>query len=116
MKTTMSLIVALACSLFLCGCNKNDRSTVDTSKLEQSFSTAEPDQKASADKVVASIKQKDYSGAMAELKQLTANAKLTPEQKQSITDTLKQLQREFTDTAKKVADDAKAGLDKALKK
>jgi hypothetical protein len=53
---------------------------------------------------------------MAELKQLTGNAKLTPEQKQSIQDTLRQLQREFTDTAKNVADDAKAGIDKALKK
>ena len=115
MKPMNWSVVLLACSLLWCGCNKKER-TVDTTRLEQSFSSADPDQKSSADKVVASIKQKDYSGAMAELKQLTANAKLTPEQKQSITDTLKQLQREFTDTARKVADDAKEGFDKALKK
>jgi hypothetical protein len=112
--TPLSALV-LALSLLLCGCNKNDR-TVDTTKLEQSFSTADPEQKSSADKVIASIKQKDYSGAMGELKQLTSNAKLTAQQKQSIQDTLRQLQREFTDTAKKVAADAKEGIDKALKK
>lgn len=53
---------------------------------------------------------------MAELKQLTANAKLTPEQRQSLEDTVKQVQHEFTDTAKKVADDTREGLNKALNK
>jgi hypothetical protein len=89
---------------------------VDTTKLEKSFDTAEPQQKSSVDKVVSSIRSKDYSGAMGELKQLTANAKLTPEQRQTIEDTLKQLQHEFTDTARKVADDAREGVNKALKK
>jgi hypothetical protein len=65
---------------------------------------------------VTSIRSKDYSGAMAELKQLTANAKLTPEQRQSLEDTVKQVQHEFTDTAKKVADDTREGLNKALNK
>ncbi|HUR46744.1 MAG TPA: hypothetical protein VMZ27_12775 [Candidatus Saccharimonadales bacterium] len=102
-------------SLFVSGCNKNER-TVDTSKLERSFSTGDPEQKSTVDKVVASVREKNYSGAMAELKNLTSNAKLTPEQKASISDTLKQLQHEFTDTAKKVAADAKDGLNKALNK
>jgi len=108
--------IVLALSLLLCGCNKSAERSVDTTGLEKSFSTADPDQKSTVDKVVSSVREKNYSGAMTELKQLTSNAKLTPEQKQSITDTLRQLQREFTDTAKKVADDAKEGLDKALKK
>src|SRR4051812_8142979 len=108
-------LCALMLALWAAGCNKSN-SGVDTTRLEKSFDTAEPQQKSSVDKVVSSIRSKDYSGAMGELKQLTANAKLTPEQRQSIEDTLKQLRNEFADTAKKVADDAREGLDKALKK
>jgi hypothetical protein len=106
-------VLALVLGLF--GCNKADNG-VDTTKLEKSFNTADPQQKSTVDKVVSSVRAKDYSGAMSELKQLTTNAKLTPEQKQSIEDILKQLQNEVTATAKKVADDAREGLNKALKK
>jgi hypothetical protein len=114
MKTFLNLVL-VGLSLMLAACNKSNDG-VDTTKLENSFSSSDPQQKSSVDKVVSSVRAKDYSGAMNELKQLTSNAKLTPEQKQAIEDTLKQLQTEITDTAKKVADDAREGLNKALKK
>jgi hypothetical protein len=114
MKTIFYFCV-LTLSLWVVGCNKSG-STVDTAKLEKSFDTAEPQQKSSVDRVVKSIRSKDYSGAMGELKQLASNAKLTPEQRQSIEDTLKRLQTEVTDAAKKAADDARQGLNNVLKK
>lgn len=114
MKMFLKLAV-VGLSLVLAACNKQNDG-VDTGNLEKSFSSADPQQKSTVDKVVNSVKSKDYAGAMNELKQLTANAKLTPEQKQSIEDTVKQLQNEITQTARKVADDAREGLNKALKK
>lgn len=114
MKKLLTVAVA-GLALALAACNKSNDS-VDTGKLEKSFSSADPQQKSAVDKVVSSVRSKDYAGAMNELKQLTANAKLTPEQKQAIEDTFKQLQNEITETAKKVADDAREGLNKALKK
>jgi hypothetical protein len=114
MKHLFNLCV-LAFLVCAAGCNKAENG-VDTSGLEKSFSTAEPQQKSSVDKVVSSIRTNNYSGALSELRQLTTNAKLTPEQRQSIENTVKQLQNEATETAKKVAEDAREGLNKALKK
>ena len=103
------LTVIMALGLALVGCSK--QSSVDTSALEANFQTAEAALKASADKAVTAIKSADYSGALAELKKLAGDAKLTPEQQQTIKDVIAQVQKAITDAAGK----ATAEADKALK-
>ena len=56
-----------------------------------------------ADKVVAAIKSADYSGALAELKTLSSNAKLTPDQQQAIKDVMAQVEKLIADAAGKAA-------------
>ena len=71
---------------------------------------AEASLKDSADKAVASVKAADYSGALAELKTLAGNAKLTPEQQQAIKDVMAQVQKALTDAAGKAAEEAGKAL------
>ena len=73
------------------GCSK--QSSVDTASFEKSFKSAEATVQTSADKVVTAIKSADYSGALAELKTLASNAKLTPEQQQAIKDVMAQVEK-----------------------
>ncbi len=101
---------ALLAALFvLAGCSK--QGSVDTSAMENSFKTAEPTLRTSADKVVAAVKSADYAGAMAELKTLAGNAKLTPEQQQSLKDLMAQVQKAITDAAAKATGDATKAAD-----
>src|ERR1035441_9939401 len=87
MKTTKWIHTAImTVTLAMAGCGK--QSSVDTASFERSFKTAEAGVQNSADKVVTAIKSVDYTGAMAELKTLAGNAKLTPEQQQSIKDVM----------------------------
>ncbi len=117
MKTLLS-IVAMALSVSISGCTKSTTREVevDTVQLEKSFDTGDAQQKSSVNKIVTSLRAKDYAGAKEELKQLASNAKLTPEQRESIEGTMKKLGSEIKETAKKVADDAKEGFNKALNK
>src|SRR5262245_27094583 len=103
-------------ALVLCGCKK---SGVDTAPLEKNFTSAEPAAKSSADKAVSAIKAADYSGAMAELQKLAAQAKLTPEQQQAVKDVLAQVQKQLSEAATKVgkeAEKAAGELQKSLPK
>jgi len=104
------LVTVIAATLAVVGCSK--KSSVDTAPLEQSFKSAEGATKTSADSAVASIKNADYSSAMAELQKLAKDAKLTPDQKQAVTDVLAQIQKAIADTTNKAAGDAnKAATD-----
>jgi hypothetical protein len=76
---------------------------VDTTQLEQSFASAEPDQKSSADNAVAAIKQANFPVAATELQRLASDLKLTPEQQQAVKDVLAQVQKAMTDTVENVA-------------
>jgi DNA-binding NtrC family response regulator len=91
-------------TLALVGCSKEGK--IDTAALESSFSSAEATLKASADKAVAAIKSADYSGAVAELKKLAENAKLTPEQQRAIKDVLAQVEKAIGEAANKAAGEA----------
>jgi hypothetical protein len=105
MKTSKWIHTAImAVTLAMAGCGK--QSSVDTASFEKSFKTAEAAVQTSADKVVTAIKSADYSGAMAELKTLASNAKLTPEQQQTIKDVMAQVEKLVADAANKVADEA----------
>ncbi len=68
------LISFLAAALALVGCSKSSK--VDPSPVEKSFASADAALKSSADKAVAAIKNADYSGALAELQKLAANARI----------------------------------------
>jgi hypothetical protein len=98
------LAVVVGVTLTLVGCSK--QGGIDTTALDTSFKSAEATLKASADKAVAAVKSADYSGAVAELKKLADNAKLTPEQQQAIKDVMAQVEKLIADAAGKAADDA----------
>jgi C4-dicarboxylate-specific signal transduction histidine kinase len=102
------LTALLTTGLLVGGCSK--KSSVDTSKLEQSFASADTSTKSQADKIVSSIKANDYPPAMAELQKLASNLKLTPEQKQAINDVLAQLQKALAETANKAVGEANKAL------
>lgn len=103
------LTTVMATALMFNGCAK--KSSVDTGKLESSFQTAEPATKSKVDSAVSAIKSSDYSGAMASLQGLAADAKLTPEQKQAVSDVLEQLKTALANTANQAADGAKKAMD-----
>jgi len=105
MKTTRWIHSAImALTLAMSGCSK--QGSVDTALFEKSFKTAEAAVQTGADKVVTAIKSADYSGALAELKTLAGNAKLTPDQQQAIRDVMAQVEKLIADAAGKVAGEA----------
>lgn len=100
------LAVLTASTLAFAGCSKSGSVTVNTQPLETSFQAAEPATQSSAQKVVSAVKSGDYSTALAELKSLAQNAKLTPEQQQAIKDVMAQVQQALAGAATKAADEA----------
>jgi hypothetical protein len=98
----------MAGALALAGCSK--QGNIDTSALETNFKSAEAALKDSADKAVAAVRAADYSGALAELKKLADNAKLTPEQQQAIKDVMAQVQNAVADAAGKAAGEASKAM------
>lgn len=106
----LTLVAAVA--FIVTGCNKAGTASVDTSKLTAAFSTADTDTKAAVDGVATAVKNADYSGALTQLKGLGDKFKLTPEQQQSVTDTIAQVQKAIEAVASKAAGDAsKAATD-----
>lgn len=96
MKTSRWIHSAImALTLAMSGCSK--QGGVDTSLFEKSFKTAEAAVQTGADKVVTAIKSADYSGALAELKTLSSNAKLTPDQQQAIKSVMAQVEKLIAD-------------------
>ncbi len=105
--TKWVVVMVASLAVVLAGCNKEGGS-VDTSGVEKAFSSSPPDVKTSADGIVFSVKNGDYSGAMAKIKSLPST--LTPEQQQSIKDLLMQLQTKVTDAASKASSDAQKAV------
>jgi prophage DNA circulation protein len=95
-------------TLAMAGCGK--QGGIDTGSLQRSFKSAEAAMQTSADKAIAAIKSADYSGALAELKTLASNAKLTPEQQQTIKDVMAQVEQAISDAANKAADAANKAM------
>jgi hypothetical protein len=107
------LTAMVAAMLTLVGCSK--QGGVDTAPLEKGFKSADPAVQTSADKVVSAVKAADYSGAMAELKTLASNAKLTPEQQQAVKDVVAQVEKAIADAAAKATGEATKAMDDAKK-
>ena len=109
--------LALSCcavlALTILGCAK--KSEVDTSKLEKSFASAEPADKGQATKVVDAVKAGDYNAALASLKSLAQQAKLTPEQKTAIEDVTAQVQKALSQAISKAAEGGQKALEDAKK-
>ncbi len=106
----------LIVSLALVGCGGGD---VDTAKLEESFSNAEPAKKSAVDEVVSAVKAGEYAKAGSALGKLASRAKLTPEQKQAISEISAQIREQITQMAKDVAekgDKALGDMKKSLSK
>ena len=114
MKTNLVLFsVCAAVVVVFSACSK--KSEVDTTKLETSFATADPADKSHSDKAVASIKAGDYTGALASLKNLAQQAKLTPEQKDAIKDVTDQVQKKLGAAIEKAAEGGQKALEDAKK-
>jgi hypothetical protein len=114
MNTKLLLLWCCASLVFtISGCSK--KSEVDTTKLEKSFATAEPADKSQATKVVDAVKAGDYDAALASLKNLAQQAKLTPEQKSAIQDVTDQVQKQLTAAINKAAESGKKAMDDAKK-
>lgn len=113
MKTTIwRLLTCIALLGFLVGgCSKKEKQEVDTTKLEQSFKSSEPATQATVDQVVSSIKAEDYGSATASLQNLASQAKLNPEQQKAVNDVLADLQKKFTETIDKAAEQGKKAID-----
>ena len=105
--------LVLAGFVVLAGCSKSDSgtaTTVNPAPVEKSFASADPTLKSAADKAVSAIKSADYGSAVAELQKLSANAKLTDDQKKSINDVLAQVQKAIANAGSKAAGEANKAL------
>jgi outer membrane protein assembly factor BamD (BamD/ComL family) len=111
MKRFTALSVGLlAIAIPLAGCSK--KSSVDTSNLESSFESAEPAVQSDINQAVSSIKDGNYSEAMAQLQSVAKKAQLTPEQQQAIKDTIASIQKLMAEMANKAAGDLQKSLPK----
>ena len=106
-------IALVAVCLTLGACGKSDK--VDTSKVEKSFSSAQPASKSAVDELKAAVAAKDYAKASAALQKLASSAKLTSDQRQAVDDVASQLKKKITEQAKQVAKDTDKALDDVQK-
>jgi len=75
--------------------------SVDTSKLEAAFQSAEPALKGAVDSAVTAIKGADYSGAVAQLQTLAGKYQLTDDQQAAVKDVIASAQKAIADLAGK---------------
>ena len=105
MKRCLWLLVAVMLgTMTVTGCAKKNK--VDTSKLGQSFQSADPKNKGDCDEAVTAAKKGDYAGTLAALHKLAGRAKLTSDQQLAVKDTIAQVQKAMTDAASKASSDA----------
>jgi hypothetical protein len=105
-----TLAAVIAATFAMTGCSKK-AGTVDTTPLEKNFQSADPATKSTVDKAVSDIQASNYSGALADLKTLADNAKLTPEQQQAVKDVAAQVEQAFANTAAKAQGQANKSMD-----
>jgi len=104
--------IAAALAFTFAGCSKDG--SVDTSKVEASFSSsADASAKGDLDQVLTALKAGDFATATAPLQKLAANAKLTPEQQAAAKDLLTQVQEKVKEVAAKATEEAAEAMKKA---
>lgn len=104
----------LAAGLLIAGCDSGD--TIDTSKLERSFSNAQPASKSAIDELKAAVAARDYAKAGAALQKLGASASLTTDQKQAIADVSAQVKAKVTEQAQSAAKEGQKAVDDMQKR
>ncbi len=117
MKSINWILTSLvAVTVFVAGCSKSEQSTtVDPTPVEKSFASADPSVKATADKAVSEIKAQNYQGALTELQKLSANAKLTDDQKQAITDVIANIKKAISEAVEKAKGEANKAMENMQK-
>jgi molecular chaperone DnaK (HSP70) len=103
--------IAAALAFTFAGCSKDG--SVDTSKVEASFSSADASAKGDLDQVLTALKAGDFATATAPLQKLASNAKLTPEQQAAAKDLLTQVQEKVKEVAAKATEEATEAMKKA---
>lgn len=103
--------IAAALAFTFAGCSKDG--SVDTSKVEASFSSADASTKGDLDQVLTALKAGDFATATAPLQKLAANAKLTPEQQAAAKDLLTLVQEKVKEVAAKATEEAAEAMKKA---
>jgi hypothetical protein len=99
-KGTLAWILVAA--LGVTGCGHKGR--VNTSDLQSSFKSAEPAMQTLVDKAVGAVKSNNYPEALSDLQVLSHKARLTPDQQQSIKDTIEAIQQKTSSLTNKPAD------------
>src|SRR5690349_20186086 len=91
MKCFSSFLVltCLLAVLGMTGCSK--KINVDTVKLEYSFQTADQATQTTVTEAIEAIEKADYTGASDKLKKVSADPKLTAEQKTAVNGVIDQL-------------------------
>jgi len=97
MKRVLTIILGscLLAVLALAGCGRH---RVSTSALQDNFQSAEPAAQDLATNAIAAIKAGNFSEAQDDLQKLTHKAKLDPEQRQAVLDTLSAVEYQLTNT------------------
>ena len=90
------LVWTLVLTLGATGCGH--KSAVSTSDLQSSFKSAEPAMQTLVDKTVGAVKSNNYPEALSDLQILAHKARLTPDQQQSIKDTMAAIQGKISST------------------
>ena len=102
-------LTALLCAVLIpcafSGCNKSE--SIDTSRIEKSFESADSALKSAVEPCITALKDGNWSAAGTQLEKVLANAKITPEQKQAVTSVLEQIKAKLTEAAAKASDSAK---------
>ena len=118
MKIQKTIITVLAAAAFVvAGCSKQSVemavddtkaavASVDTTRIEAAFASADAATKAALEPVIAAVKNADYAGAVKELKSLAEKFKLTEEQQAAVNDLVAKAQKAISDAAGKVAGEA----------
>ncbi len=102
----VTLVAALAVGLAACS-KKNE---VDTAKLQKSFQTADSATQSTVNKAIVAIQSADYTEALNELKKVAGQAKLTPEQQQTVKDTIDQVTKMMGQKVEKAVGDLQKSI------
>lgn len=95
------MVVALGALSVIAGCGNKGR--VSTAELQSSFKSAEPAMQTLVNNAVAAVKSNNYPKALSDLQTLAHKARLTPDQQQSLKDTMAAIQNKISSTTNKPA-------------
>lgn len=90
----LTMVALAACLGLLAGCGQ--KSGVDTSRLEASFSANDAAGRNDAQAAVNHIQAGKYDDALVKLQKIASEPKLTPDQQAAVKDAMEQLQKQLS--------------------